>query len=120
MRSIAPHHRSLCKGLGTPRSWSEGPVAERRSIARPGGAVGRVGLPQEESIPASLPAFYNNVAVSGGQAPARAYIEELLPDVLEGGIGPGRVLDRVASLDEVPDGYRTVNEREAINVMVEL
>jgi threonine dehydrogenase-like Zn-dependent dehydrogenase len=58
--------------------------------------------------------------VSGGPAPARAYIEELLPDVLEGRIEPGRVFDRVASLDEVPDGYRAMNEREAIKVMVEL
>ena len=52
-------------------------------IARPGGAVGRVGVPQEETIPASLPAFFNNVTVSGGPAPVRAYIDELLPDILE-------------------------------------
>src|SRR5438067_3968573 len=44
-------------------------------IARPGGAVGRVGVPQEETMPASQPAFYNNVSVSGGPAPVRAYIE---------------------------------------------
>ena len=64
------------------------------SIARPGGAVGRVGVPQDETIPASRPTFYNNVTISGGPAPARAYIEELLPDVLEGRIEPGRVFDR--------------------------
>jgi threonine dehydrogenase-like Zn-dependent dehydrogenase len=87
-------------------------------IARPGGAVGRVGLPQEESIPASLPTFFNNVTVGGGPAPVRAYIEELLPDVLEGRIEPGRVFDRVVGLDGVPDGYRAMNEREAIKVMV--
>jgi hypothetical protein len=88
------------------------------SIARPGGAVGRVGVPQDEMMPASQPAFYNNVTVSGGPAPVRAYIEELLPDVLEGRIEPGRVFDRVVGLDEVPDGYRAMNEREAIKVMV--
>jgi threonine dehydrogenase-like Zn-dependent dehydrogenase len=88
------------------------------SIARPGGAVGRVGVPQDESMPASQQAFYNNVTVGGGPAPVRAYIEELLPDVLEGRIEPGKVFDRVASLDEVPDGYRAMNEREAIKVMV--
>jgi threonine dehydrogenase-like Zn-dependent dehydrogenase len=87
-------------------------------IARPGGAVGRVGVPQGETMPASESAFYNNVTVSGGPAPARAYIEELLPDILEGRIEPGRVLDRVIGLDEVPDGYRAMNEREAIKVMV--
>jgi threonine dehydrogenase-like Zn-dependent dehydrogenase len=88
------------------------------SIARPGGAVGRVGVPQDETMPASQPAFYNNVTVSGGPAPVRAYIEELLPDVLEGRIEPGRVFDRTVGLDEVPDGYRAMNEREAIKVMV--
>jgi threonine dehydrogenase-like Zn-dependent dehydrogenase len=87
-------------------------------IARPGGAVGRVGVPQDETMPASQPAFYNNVSVSGGPAPVRAYIEELLPDILEGRIEPGRVFDRVVTLDGVPDGYRAMNDREAIKVMV--
>ncbi len=89
------------------------------SIARPGGAVGRVGVPQDETMPASRPAFYNNVTVSGGPAPARAYIEELLPDVLEGRIEPGRVFDRAMPLEEVPDGYRAMNDREAIKVLIE-
>src|SRR5206468_3569198 len=88
------------------------------SIARPGGAVGRVGVPQEQTIPGSEPAFYNNVTVGGGPAPVRAYIEELLPDVLEGNIEPGRVFDRTVDLDVVPDGYRAMNDREAIKVMV--
>ena len=89
-------------------------------IARPGGAVGRVGAPQEGSIPDAIPSFFRNVTIAGGVAPARAYIDELLPDVLEGRIEPGRVFDRVATLDEVPDGYRAMNDREAIKVMVEL
>jgi threonine dehydrogenase-like Zn-dependent dehydrogenase len=88
------------------------------SIARPGGAVGRVGVPQNEEMPASQPAFYNNVTVSGGPAPVRAYIDQLLPDVLEGKIEPGRVFDRVIGLGEVPDGYRAMNDRESIKVMV--
>jgi threonine dehydrogenase-like Zn-dependent dehydrogenase len=41
----------------------------------------------------------------------------LLPDVLEGRIEPDRVLDRIGSLDEVPDGYRAMNEREALKVL---
>jgi threonine dehydrogenase-like Zn-dependent dehydrogenase len=90
------------------------------SIARPGGAVGRVGVPQDETMPASRPAFYNNVTVSGGPAPVRAYIEELLPDVLEGRIEPGRVFDRVLRLDDVPDGYRAMNERQSIKALIKL
>jgi threonine dehydrogenase-like Zn-dependent dehydrogenase len=89
------------------------------SIARPGGAVGRVGLPQQESIPTALATLFKNVAIRGGPAPARAYIDELLPDVLEGRIEPGRVFDRVTNLDGVPDGYRAMNEREAIKVLIE-
>jgi threonine dehydrogenase-like Zn-dependent dehydrogenase len=89
------------------------------SIARPGGAVGRVGLPQAPSIPAALPTFFNNVTIAGGPAPVRAYIRELLHDVLEGRIEPGRVFDRVTNLDGVPDGYRAMNEREAIKVLID-
>src|SRR5947207_1161928 len=81
-------------------------------IVRAGGAVGRVGVPHYEAIPAAEPAFYNNVTASGGPAPVRAYIAALLPDVLEGRIEPGRVFDRVTSLHEVPDRYRARNERE--------
>jgi threonine dehydrogenase-like Zn-dependent dehydrogenase len=88
-------------------------------IARPGGAVGRVGVPQDETMPASRPAFYNNISVSGGPAPVRAYIEELLPDVLEGRVEPGRVFDRTGSLDDVPEGYRAMNDRECLKFQVE-
>jgi threonine dehydrogenase-like Zn-dependent dehydrogenase len=88
--------------------------------ARPGGAVGRVGVPQEASISEGESTFFDNVTISGGPAPARAYMEELLPDVLEGRIEPGRVFDRVGSLKDVPDGYRAMNDREAIKVMIEL
>jgi len=87
-------------------------------ITRPGGAVGRVGVPQDAAMPASQAAFFRNITVSGGPAPVRAYIAELLPDVLSGRIEPGRVFDRVVGLDGVPDGYRAMNEREAIKVMV--
>jgi threonine dehydrogenase-like Zn-dependent dehydrogenase len=87
-------------------------------IARPGGAIGRVGVPHYEAIPSSLPAFIKNVTVGGGPAPVRAYIADLLPDVLEGRIEPGRVFDRTVGLDGVPDGYRAMNARESIKVMV--
>jgi threonine dehydrogenase-like Zn-dependent dehydrogenase len=87
-------------------------------IARPGGAVGRVGVPQDELMPASQPAFFGNVSAGGGPAPARSYIEELLPDILEGRIEPGKVFDRTVDLDAVPDGYRAMNDRESIKVMV--
>ena len=45
-------------------------------------------------------------------------MDELLPDVLEGWIEPGCVFDRTISINEVPDGYRAMDKREAIKVMV--
>ncbi len=87
-------------------------------ITRPGGAVGRVGVPQGEVIPASQPAFFGNIIVGGGPAPVRSYIEDLLPDILEGRIEPGKVFDRNVGLDGVPDGYRAMADRESIKVMV--
>ena len=89
------------------------------SIARPGGAVGRVGVPQESTIPNAQPSFYDNITIAGGPAPVRAYMHELLPDVLEGRIEPGRVFDRVTNIDGVPEGYRAMNARDAIKVMIE-
>jgi threonine dehydrogenase-like Zn-dependent dehydrogenase len=87
-------------------------------IARPGGAVGRVGVPQHESMPGAQTSFYKNITIGGGPAPVRAYIDELLPDILEGRIEPGRVFDRVVDLDGVPEGYRAMNDRESIKVLV--
>jgi threonine dehydrogenase-like Zn-dependent dehydrogenase len=87
-------------------------------IARPGGAVGRVGVPHYEAIPAAQPTFYKNVTVGGGPAPVRAYVDELLPDILEGRIDPGRVFDRTVGLEAVPDGYRAMNDRESIKVLI--
>jgi threonine dehydrogenase-like Zn-dependent dehydrogenase len=102
-----------CVGLGESTTTA-------MAIARPGGAVGRVGVPQEESIPEGVSTFFGNVTIAGGPSPARAYIEGLLPDVLEGRIDPGRVFDRAGPLDEVPDGYRAMNDREALKVLIEL
>jgi hypothetical protein len=87
-------------------------------IARPGGAVGRVGVPQNAAMPGGGASFSGNITVGGGPAPVRAYIEELLPDILDGTIDPGRVFDRTVALEETPDGYRAMNDREALKVMV--
>jgi threonine dehydrogenase-like Zn-dependent dehydrogenase len=57
--------------------------------------------------------------IAGGPAPVRAYMHELMRDVLERRIEPGLVFDRITNLDGVPDGYEAMNEREAIKVMIE-
>jgi hypothetical protein len=118
------HVHELTDGLGAHSvlecvGFEESTVTALRS-ARPGGAVGRVGVPQEEVIREGETTFFDNVTIAGGPAPVRAYIEELLPDVLEGRIEPGRVFDRAGPLDDVPDGYRAMNDREAIKVLIEM
>jgi threonine dehydrogenase-like Zn-dependent dehydrogenase len=87
-------------------------------ITRPGGAIGRVGVPQFGEIPGNGALFQRNITVAGGVAPARAYVEELLPDVLDGTLQPGRVFDRTVGLDGVPDGYAAMDARAAIKVLI--
>jgi len=113
VRELTEHgtHSVLeCVGL-------EQAVETALEIVRPGGAVGRVGVPEDDTTPTGI-AFWKNASVAGGPAPVRAYIEDLLPDVLEGRIEPGRVFDRLTDLDGVPDGYRAMNDRESIKVLV--
>ncbi|MFD5825292.1 zinc-dependent alcohol dehydrogenase family protein [Lentzea sp. NPDC060358] len=87
-------------------------------VVSPGGVVSRVGVPQYERVPFGGKTFMANLTLTGGVAPARAYIPELLPDVLEGRVQPGRVFDRTVPLDEVPGAYRAMNERKALKVMI--
>lgn len=94
-------------------------VVTALEVARPGGAIGRVGVPEHDTTPSGI-AFWKNVNMAGGPAPVRAYIEELLPEVLEGRIEPGRVFDRTGSLDEVPEGYRLMNEREVLKFQIDV
>ena len=88
-------------------------------IARPGGAVGRVGVPHYDAIPGAEQTFFKNVTVGGGPAPVRAYIDELLPDILEGRIEPGKVFDQTVQLDGVPEGYQWMAERKSIKVLID-
>jgi threonine dehydrogenase-like Zn-dependent dehydrogenase len=87
-------------------------------VVRPGGTISRVGVPQYPDVPLDAQAWGENVTVTGGVAPARAYIEQLLPDILDGKVEPGRVFDRTIGLDEVPDGYRAMADREALKVLI--
>jgi threonine dehydrogenase-like Zn-dependent dehydrogenase len=87
------------------------------SIARPGSMVGYVGVPHGVELPIGE-MFFRNKGVRGGSAPARAYIPELLDDVLEGRINPGRVLDYETDLDGIVDAYAAMDERRAIKSLV--
>src|SRR5690349_12394102 len=87
------------------------------AIARPGSMVGYVGIPHGVELPIGE-MFPRNKGVRGGFAPARAYIPALLPDVLEGRIDPGRVLDYATDLDGIADAYAAMDERRAIKPLV--
>lgn len=82
-------------------------------LARAGSRVGFVGVPHGVDVPITT-MFRRNIGLVGGVAPARAYADELLPDVLAGRIDPGRVFDLEVDLDGIPDGYRAMDERRAI------
>jgi threonine dehydrogenase-like Zn-dependent dehydrogenase len=114
--------RQLTQGFGVHSVLecvgNEQAITAALGIVRPGGAIGRVGVPHYGAVALSGPIFYHNVTIGGGPAPVRAYIDVLLPDIMDGRIEPGRVFDRVIGLDDVPDGYRAMNEREALKVLV--
>jgi threonine dehydrogenase-like Zn-dependent dehydrogenase len=87
------------------------------AIARPGSTVGYVGVPHGVELPVE-PMFFRNVGVQGGPAPARAYIPELLDDVLESRIDPGLVLDYETDLEGIADAYAAMDERRAVKSLV--
>lgn len=87
-------------------------------VTRAGGFIGRVGVPHYAGTPASQKAFYANISVGGGPAPVRAYIETLMPDIINGRIQPGRVFDQTIGLEAVPEGYRSMNERRSLKIMI--
>ena len=89
------------------------------AIARPGGTVGYVGVPA--GVTDGLPLrtmFSRNISVHGGVAPVRAYLPELLADVLDGTIDPGPVFDLELPLSEAPEGYAAMDERRAIKTLL--
>jgi threonine dehydrogenase-like Zn-dependent dehydrogenase len=63
--------------------------------------------------------FVRNITFAGGIAPASAYIEDLMPGILDGTFEPGRALDRTIELVEVPDGYRAMANRDALKVLIQ-
>ncbi len=88
------------------------------TIARPGSTVGFVGVPHGVKLPVRR-MFAHNVGLAGGMAPVRAYLPDLLERTLSGAIDPGRVFDMTLPLDEVAEGYRAMDQRRAIKVLLQ-
>jgi threonine dehydrogenase-like Zn-dependent dehydrogenase len=87
------------------------------AVARPGSTVGVVGAPHGVQLPADE-LWYGNKGIRGGLAPARTYMAELLHDVLDGRIDPGRVFDFETDLDGIGEAYAAMDERRAIKSLV--
>jgi len=87
------------------------------AVARPGGHIGYVGVPVGARLDVSR-LFGQNITLSGGVAPVRAYLPELAPDVESGRLDASPVLTMRVDLDGVPEGYRAMDQREAIKVLV--
>ncbi|MER5890786.1 alcohol dehydrogenase catalytic domain-containing protein [Streptomyces sp. NPDC001941] len=83
-----------------------------------GGTISRLGVPQYEEGPLGPAVFMRNLTLTGGASPARAYIEQLLPDVLDGAIAPGRVFDQTFSLDRTPDAYQAMADRQVLKALI--
>ena len=92
-------------------------MATALAIARPGSTVGVVGAPHGVDVPFEAN-FWRGVGWQGSIAPARAYIPELLGDVLSGAIDPGRVFDYETDLDGIPGAYAAMDERRAIKSLI--
>lgn len=88
-------------------------------VVRPGGVISRVGVPQYGEAPVGFGSLFGkNATLTGGPAPVRRYIEDVLPDVLSGVLNPGRVFDAEVSLDDVARAYDLMDTRERLKVMV--
>jgi len=88
-------------------------------VVRPGGVISRVGVPQYEDAPVGFGSLFGpNITLTGGPAPVRAYIEQLLPAVLDGTVQPGKVFDHTVGLEDTPKGYVAMDDRTALKVVV--
>jgi threonine dehydrogenase-like Zn-dependent dehydrogenase len=88
------------------------------AVARAGGTVGFVGQPHGAEVVNIRRMYRDNVALHGGIAPVRAYIPELMVDVLASTLDPSPVLDMTIDLDDVSSGYVAMDARQALKVMV--
>ncbi len=84
---------------------------------RPGGSVGYVGVPHGVEL-SGQELFYAHVHLHGGPAPVRRFLPDLIKQVWERRINPGKVFDLTLPLDQVAEAYRAMDERRAIKSLL--
>jgi threonine dehydrogenase-like Zn-dependent dehydrogenase len=97
---------------------TDGAMRTAFTVARPGSTVGFVGVPHGVELPVRR-MFQKNVGLAGGMAPVRRYLPDLLDRVLSGAIDPGKVFDLTLPMAEAAEGYRAMDERRAIKVLLQ-
>ncbi|QDQ92531.1 zinc-dependent alcohol dehydrogenase family protein [Rhodococcus sp. WB9] len=85
---------------------------------RPGGHVGYVGVAHAG---VTLPAdqlFFAEVHLLGGPAPVRRFLPDLIDQIWNRSIDPGKVFDLTLPLDQAAEGYQAMDERRAIKTLL--
>ncbi len=103
---------SVLECVGTKES-----MAQALHCARPGAMIGFVGVPHGVEL-SGQELFYAQVGMLGGPAPVRRFLPHLIDLVLARTIDPGKVFDLELPLAAVAEGYRAMDERRAIKVML--
>lgn len=84
---------------------------------RPGGHVGFVGVSHGVEISGGE-LFASEVHLVGGPAPVRRFLPELIRLIWDRTINPGKVFDLTLPLSEAAEGYKAMDERRAIKVLL--
>ena len=103
---------SVLECVGTAESFDQA-----LACSRPGGTIGYVGVPHGVSFDGQQ-LFFGQKRMLGGPAPVRRFLPDLMDRVLNGKIKPGKVFDLELPLAQVADGYRAMDERRAIKVIL--
>jgi threonine dehydrogenase-like Zn-dependent dehydrogenase len=103
---------SVIEAVGTQES-----MMQAIRSTRPGGHVGFVGVAHDVSLPGGE-LFMSHVHLHGGPAPVRQYLPELIDLIWNRTIDPGKVFDLELPLEEAAEGYRAMDERRAIKVLL--
>src|SRR5205823_11383514 len=103
---------SVIEAVGTQES-----MMQAIRSTRPGGHVGSVGVAHDVEISGDE-LFFSHVHLHGGPAPVRRFLPELVDLIWNREIDPGKVFDLILPLDHVAEGYRAMDERRAIKVLL--